>query len=420
MIYLYSKKMPNTSISNFITMKKILTALLLPFFALTVYAQDNYLKGYVLTLENDTIQGWINFRSDKLNSTVCTFKSDLNSDKQEYYPKDIYGYRFLNDGKFYISKQIEIAGVKKDVFLEFLLEGIENLYYYEEGDVKYYILENMKGDYLYAYQEPEKLVSTEKTTGYKTDFRYMGILKLHYKDYQKIVNMVDLTEYTHESMIKLVKAYHDLVCTPDQSCIIFESKFIRAKYKLKFSAYAGYNNLSSYQLYSTSTGGLEYNAKMDKTYPVIGVQTSLNFPRPAQSFSLNLDISLSSIKGDIKASSYGYRLNTNTINSLVGFMKLGVSYTYYKGIIRPTISIGPAFVNIFDSNIEYIDYNTSSTKVLDGKISHAGLGGYLSAGVDIKVFKDSFIFVKATYEKYFTDLTKSQLTYFGGRIGYTF
>lgn len=48
-------------------MKKTSTFLLLLFFALTICAQDNYLKGYVLTLDNDTLQGWINFRSDKLN-----------------------------------------------------------------------------------------------------------------------------------------------------------------------------------------------------------------------------------------------------------------------------------------------------------------------------------------------------------------
>ncbi len=110
-------------------MKNLLLLLLASFFSLTSYSQRNYQEGYVIPLQGDTLRGWIDFRSDKLNSTTCTFKADLTAQEREYYPKDIYGYRYLNDGKFYVSKEIEIDGVKKNVFLEFLLEGIENLYY---------------------------------------------------------------------------------------------------------------------------------------------------------------------------------------------------------------------------------------------------------------------------------------------------
>ena len=45
---------------------------------LAVQAQDNYKLGYIITNENDTINGWIDYRTDAQNGEVCKFKTTEN------------------------------------------------------------------------------------------------------------------------------------------------------------------------------------------------------------------------------------------------------------------------------------------------------------------------------------------------------
>lgn len=49
----------------------ILVLLLSPITIL--YAQENFRPGYVITNENDTIYGIINFRTAEQNARVCSF-----------------------------------------------------------------------------------------------------------------------------------------------------------------------------------------------------------------------------------------------------------------------------------------------------------------------------------------------------------
>ena len=49
-------------------------------FSTVIYAQNNYIQGYVLTNENDTIFGLINFRTIKNNHKQCSFKADEYSE----------------------------------------------------------------------------------------------------------------------------------------------------------------------------------------------------------------------------------------------------------------------------------------------------------------------------------------------------
>lgn len=72
------------------------------FFTLLVYAsasaQVNPMQGYVITNNNDTIHGMIDYRSDAKNALECHFKENGQSDYRTYAPSDISGYRFTDDG----------------------------------------------------------------------------------------------------------------------------------------------------------------------------------------------------------------------------------------------------------------------------------------------------------------------------------
>ncbi len=275
----------------------------------------------------------------------------------------------------------------------------------------------MKGDITYISQGPDKLITKDGSSSYVKDQKYIGALKYHFRDYPQIIEMADKAQYTHESMIKLEKAYHDLACTSGQVCIIFESKDIHEKYKIRISPYIGYNNLSSYEMFNN--GEHIFEDQMNEHYPVIGAQMSFCLPRISQSFSLDLDISLSSLKGREEYLSGGKLISSHEINSLVGFVKAGPGYTYHKGRIRPTLEGGFAIVKIFDPEIDMYLYQSDVEKEA-GAIDDFSVGFYIAAGIKVKVFGDNFVFIKATYDKYASVPGQVHLGYLGARVGYTF
>lgn len=74
-----------------------------------LYAQNNYRPGFIITVQKDTIYGEIDYRTDKMNAKRCVFQSQGNdTEPVTYHPFEILGYRFTDDGKYYVSKNIEL------------------------------------------------------------------------------------------------------------------------------------------------------------------------------------------------------------------------------------------------------------------------------------------------------------------------
>ena len=54
---------------------------------------------------------------------------------------DIAGYRFSDEGKYYVTRDVTIDSVPQKFFLEYLVEGVMNLYYYDTTAKKYFFFE---------------------------------------------------------------------------------------------------------------------------------------------------------------------------------------------------------------------------------------------------------------------------------------
>lgn len=96
-------------------MKKVLLLLLTLLFSSVIYSQENPERGFIITNNNDTIYGMLDFRTERLNSKQCAFKADTSDEYKTYTPDDIVGYRFMKNGKFYVSKQFEYEKLEKDI-----------------------------------------------------------------------------------------------------------------------------------------------------------------------------------------------------------------------------------------------------------------------------------------------------------------
>lgn len=370
-------------------------------------AQSNYRPGFIITLQKDTVYGEIDFRTDEMNAGRCVFQSKVDAKVETYYPFDIQGYRFTDDGRFYVSKSIELQynGPSKAVFLECLLQGMKSLYYYEaEGRVPIYFVEN--GDVLIKVDAP---ILAEAVTDFqfKDDKdRYMPILHYAFSDCPRLSSRIDRTRFNRKALIGLAKEYHYAMCTNHEDCIEFEAKEAKRSVQLCFTPYVG---IVQYTMSSGSSA--DFYRKPDLSW-LVGVNLAASIKRWVSSISGCVDLSFS-------------RLSTTGIGDAAyiikytGIMlsgKLGVRYTYPKGVIRPFIEFGADFNSLLLSEVEVDD---QSEKWLDNILA----GYYVNAGLNFKLSrkKDQMFCVRFQFQDVRDTLLKNRFANaWSGVIGYTF
>ena len=201
--------------------RKLIIIALLLFAGRSVWAQRDYRRGYIITNQLDTIYGWIDYRGDVRNAKICSFRKTETEPVTEYTPADIVAYRY-NDSKFYISKNIGTTDAPRQVFLEYLVNGLAKLYYYRDDNTnEYYYIEN-NGHFL-ELKIDEKEVEIDGKTRIKTVKTYVGVLKATLNVWD-MNSEIDKAKLEHSSLINIAKDYHQYACTDGSECIVYEKK----------------------------------------------------------------------------------------------------------------------------------------------------------------------------------------------------
>lgn len=306
-----------------------------------IYGQDNFKRGYIITNEKDSVSGWIDFRTDAQNMRACKFKTDETEKVITYLPGEIISYRFYQEGKLYVSREITINDQSRVVFLEYLLQGIMNLYYYIDTSISglnitYYFFEDETGKMTPVTKKPDGFIQDDQgDIRNHEDFRYIGTMRYLFKDQESISKKVDKLKFNQKSMISVAKEYHDLVCTTGEECIVFETKEDKKYNLFKFSVYGGV------QLY--------YEKSFDAvTSPVIGGRLNVSVPRLDKNLSFQADIAISKIQGHGTSAFSGWE-----VNSVFVPLQLGAKYSFGKYKIRPTIDGGLSYLSSFGKNYKF-------------------------------------------------------------------
>jgi hypothetical protein len=274
-------------------------------------AQTDFRAGYIIDLKNDTLIGDIDYRGDILMGEWCVFKPKNKENVLKYAPKDILGYRFIDD-KFFVSREIE----GRTVFLEFLIKGKINIYYFRNGG----------GDHYFIEKEGQKLVELpyKEALDYKDNKMYLnkstthiGILRYYMQDapaFQERIQQLEKPE--HDDLIALAKDYHNAVCT-NESCIIYKKKIPTVGVTLGLAiGFLSYNNVDFIT---------------DKNHFNIGILAHLRMPRVNEKLYFRTGILYSKVTIDK--------------NSVVLYkIPLQIEYIYPKGAVRPTLAYG---INVY-------------------------------------------------------------------------
>jgi len=399
--------------------KNILLALFL-LQSVFVFAQSNFKPGSVITNANDTLRGYIDYRTDEMNTRICRFKTNLNDkEAQSFAPGEIAGFRFTDEGKFYVTRTIEIiAGQPQTVFLEFLVKGMLNLFYFPDAESKqdFFIFEDREGNMTYTTQRPAQIVGNDSGRAFfSEDMRFRNIIAYRFPEFKPVQQEVQNMAFDRSSMINFVRNYHNAVCTSGEECIVFEGRKNNPIVKWDFFVSGG----MEYQTFKDSYRG--HNQTTTKIAPLLRAGVEFSFPRWQKSLSALLSIYATKMSGNFnytyeaRPTYYSYWIynaehdfSANKIGS-----DFAIRYTYHKGKVRPYVQVGTSLLDYFSGKNHYLEnrseYNTyNSDMLLDRKykaynIATADAFSNIKIGVgsNFWIRKNQFLFFNIQYNHQF-------------------
>jgi hypothetical protein len=198
-------------------------------------------SGYIIENNNDTIYGSIKFEGSITNSGKCKFMSLSDSTTHIFYPGEIKAFRF-NEGKYFISREIQVNDKMQMVFLEWLIKGRASILTYSPTrSSRYFLL--TESDSLIELLNTTKNIEEGRSTYIVQKHEYIGTLTSQFNDYPSIHKDIENIALTSNSLIKIAKEYNDKTC-PGEKCLIFEDKNRKVKLQAGLSLSYIYSQLN--------------------------------------------------------------------------------------------------------------------------------------------------------------------------------
>lgn len=283
-----------------LTSKKSITTNLIFFFlsTLNLFAQQNYLPATIINANNETIEGFINYRNWEKNPDKISFKTNLAAKAKDYSPIDIKEFKVKDE--VYVSaivnSKISTDQVSKIVvdqkiklqtdttFLQTIVEGNKSLYYFKNNNNinNFYINEGGKFQLLvyWKYQKNEG-----NSTALAENKKYIGQLILYLDNCKSIKSKINNTKYTLASLKKLFENYY--------ACTSSDLTFQKQKDKPSFNM-GLFGGVSITKLLFESTYPTFQRFSNASFNPSIGVSAGLyvnyTLPRSLKKWSISTDL----------------------------------------------------------------------------------------------------------------------------------
>lgn len=382
--------------------------------SLGVMGQDNFKKGYVITLENDTLFGKINDAGGFKNSRLCTFKPYKKHRVTEYLPGEIKGYRMLND-KYYVSKAVGDKEGTKHKFIEVIIEGPVSLYHDRKSSEKAFYIQKKDSDLIpLVYQmgqlryKPEENAAVLYSPTYTLHNRiYQDNLYNFFADSKKIQDRVSATDYDAKSLSTITKdyiadKYHSL------EGINYERNL--KMYRPHVGIYGGmqFTDLEFLPSKLGKYSKAEPHSIMAKRFNTYPVGLFVNVPLPMLNDKLSFQVEL---MGNWMDYDEIYDINTSINEDTVAVstksfgIPLMIKYDLFRGFITPSLGVGKSFNFVYDSEItgfgkdvDVIDEFGDPVKGNELIVHPVQKGGWFGqAGISLKLSPGLSLFADVRY-----------------------
>ena len=377
----------------FLTTALVLTTLCMP-----AWAQLNPKPGFIITNENDTVYGNVDFRSDTRNGQTCSFCADGSTTYQSYSPTDIKGYRFIDNGSFFVSRTFTIDQQPKTIFAEYLLKGGVSLFYHTEGEQDYYFIVGEDGQVLEI--KDDNLSITDFRQDYAKKVRQRRTMmaelpRVFSKDVETCKTLW-MMEFSPKEMTRAVRRYDELFCTDAGDCIEFQyDEKHRKVLTTHFWATIGYR----YDQLTVDEDPADYHGHV----PQLALGCDFGFPQYIKGLFLRIGLSLS--RFNFPDTKFYRRENGEqpTLTSLETFIGAGYRLLPDKAVCPYVVADASLLGGLFFPKTKKRYYWGGQWQRDESIGQYHSCSGYrLGVGVDIK----KHIKIEAAYRKSSSDILK--------------
>ncbi len=281
------------------------------FFSFSVSAQESFGPGKVYTLKGDTLNGFIN---SQMTARYLKYRSAAGEVK-EFTPIQVNGFNF--EGNLYKSKEVEadlpIGKIKEPLFMQQLIEGRANLYYYKEKDnSEHYWVE--KGTEIKELRVVDKTIHDKDGRIYlRKEKEFLRILNYLFNDCSKY--KISEIPFSRLSLIKEVVKYNE--------CFEGENSIVLAK-KERMKIHPGIKIGGSQFLTLEAQG---------KFTPSAGVFVNLPLNKASRLLSIQFEANYNNYLAVVLTTEYRFGYRSLDVGALMRAM-------YPKGYIKPFLGLG--------------------------------------------------------------------------------
>ena len=348
------------------------------------YAQKNLREGIVITLSGDTLQGNIEYRTDAMNAKQCVFYTEGATEAKTYLPGEISAYRFLDNGRYYVSRTIpsEDKLSEQTFFFEFLVRGQMSVYYLPDAvHGNGYFFENQEGKLAIGRSTPRNATKEERRQALGDAYAMLtGGAKAQKMLWEKDLNPGNVTQIT--------AAYNDEVC-PDGQCEIFKyrtKETPKADRTFHWTASAGFTcyQMKRNEPLPLGNASIEFTDKETIPAMMISGGVDVYLPRFCKGFLLqaNLDYVRASASIHYRYSWTEWTFDVPEYYSKSGklrytandvTLKFGPAYQFQSDKVQPRLRMGLCASLIWDDYVTDQRLDIADGPVYWGKYFGAGL-----------------------------------------------
>ena len=359
--------------------------------AMTAMAQKNPMAGYILTLQNDTLYGTIDYLSGTKMAWSCQFRKDGETTFRTYTPQDIKGFRMTDNGAYYVTRTFPLHGEQQTFFAEFLLKGGVSVYRHEEGDLEYFYLEDEEG-HIAELQGKEAYDLIRQETSSERHKALQSAMLLLAKS-EEATKALWESHINSRNLVDITRRYNEQYCTSSGDCVEFRFNAKRAARAATHLCIEGGMAIS--RLYVD--GG-----EKSVLAPRLSVGIDWQFPRINPGFSLQAALSCAFGSTDIEAAERHAYTKEGTsfyfaeqwkVKYTQLALRLGVAWRFVpKGKVCPYVKAGLSMEDVI-FNMNQVTHHFGDS---DQSKNIPQLCWYVGGGVAFAVGSHHF-FVDASY-----------------------
>lgn len=394
--------------------------------------QQNYLPGYVIKLDGDTLHGFIDYRNWDKNPETIFFKESLEGNKLAYTPLTIKSFSANNEKYVGAVVDTEVSSTRKNdlsnipalhtrkatSFLLALIEGPKSLYLHKnpEGNTNFYIYQNGEFELLvYKKYNRKQDFGLEHKIVVVENKKYIGQLTVYLHDCASIQAKLLHVKYMQSSLEKLFLHYYK--CT--QSKIQFHKE--KEKPMAEFGALAGFS-VSSIKFKGLGRSDLQKFNNTQSTNLTGGLFLDLILPRNQRKFSFYNELLFTSFRYKVDYSVVYHENSYYFVDNefAYSYLKLNTLFRFTYPLkstflfANVGISNGYAVSEINDKAVERVHYSThefTTTNILNStrKYEQGYIGGL---GARFKNYSLEFRYERGNGMSTFTGLNSVTTRYY--------